>query len=92
MLSGIRTGMTAEERARSLVNSGSPNLDKRTDPRDYKGSKNETVYESTTSISLDSDDDEDDTSFGIIPKSKLKQFDMARDRDLKPSNDMEGMT
>lgn len=76
MLSGIKTGMTAEERARSLVNSGSPNIDKRTDPRNFKGFKKGTAYESATS--LDDSDSDDETSFGIIPTSKLRKGEMTR--------------
>lgn len=82
--SGIKSGMSAKERARSLVDSGSPNLDRR-----KADQKSEIVLTSTTN--LDSDDDDDETSFGIIPTSKLRKDEMARDRGLKPTNNMEGM-
>ena len=92
MLSGIKTGMSAKERARSLVNSGSPNLDKRADPRDFKDPKKEIVA-SAASLDQESDDDDDDeTSFGIIPTSKLRQEEIALDTSSKPSDTMESMT
>ena len=58
--------MTPEERASSLANSGLSSSAK-------QGSAN---VDSKVKVSLsDSDEEEDDTSYGIIPKSKLIKSD-----------------
>lgn len=69
---GIKPGMSAQERASSLVNSGLPSSLPST--KSMKDGKSDKYLEKVPSLA-DSDDeedeDEDETSFGIIPKSKI---------------------
>ena len=67
--SGISTGMSAKDRAGKLVSSGSPNIRKRSEERAKKGG---VIGEEVTHIDQTSDDDEDETSFGIIPTRRLR--------------------
>ena len=72
MAAGIKPGMSAQERASSLVNSGLPSSVPVV-AQVKKGSKSGKSIDKIPSLvdSEDEDDDEDDTSFGIIPKSKI---------------------
>ena len=72
MKSGILTGMSAKDRADRLVNSGSPNISKRSEERKRRDQHNKAVVGSVLTIDQTSDDDEDETSYGIIPTRRLK--------------------
>ena len=64
--------MSARDRAGKLVSSGSPNLKKRSNERKHREQKNKAVVESVLTIDQTSDDEEDETSYGIIPTRRLK--------------------
>ena len=65
---GIKRGMTPQERASSLSSSGLPDLSK----GKKKGKGVEKEIERIASLDeSDESEEEDDTSFGIIPKSRI---------------------
>ena len=72
VVAGIKPGMSAQERASLLVNSGLPStLPVAQVEKGSKGSKGSVSKIPSLADSDDEEDDEDDTSFGIIPKSKI---------------------
>ena len=68
MLGGVKTGMSAEERASSFVNSGPPDLDAIAKKAGMAGKRR-----MSSEDNLDCSDEEDETSFGIIGKKNLNK-------------------